>query len=58
MIKNEREKKICDKYSKKDGKGRVHCSDCPLKKGKGQYDFRCKANSHWNKHNQEWEFDE
>lgn len=58
MIKNEREQKICDKYSARDDTGHVHCYECPLSKGNPQrYDFRCKANSHYDRHTKEWEYD-
>jgi hypothetical protein len=53
----ERDQKICDKYSQRDinGDGKVMCYKCPLRVGKGSYDFRCKANSRYNKHTHEWE---
>ena len=59
MITNQRDQKICDKYSEQDITGHVHCSECPLVKGDpNSYDFRCKANSHYNKSTKEWEYDE
>ena len=58
MLTSERERKICDKYSAVDGTGHVHCDKCPLVKGNPKrYDFRCKANSHYNKHLREWIYD-
>lgn len=52
---NEREKKICEKYGARDKDGRVHCCDCPLKKGDPiRHDFRCKANSHYDRKLREW----
>lgn len=57
MITNQREQKICDKYGTRDENGRFHCSECPLRKGNGLYDFRCKANSRYNRHTQEWEYE-
>lgn len=58
MITNPKEQKICDKYSKRDKYGNVHCSECSLVKGNPkQYDFRCKANSHYNRSTGEWELD-
>lgn len=57
MITNEREKRICDKYSAYDSHGFVHCKECPLSKSRGDYDFRCKANSHYNRRTKEWEYD-
>lgn len=59
MITNTREQKICDKYGKRDEHGFVHCYECPLKKGNpDQWDFRCKANSHYERKTKEWEYDE
>lgn len=58
MLTNPREQKICDKYSKRDVDGYVHCKECPLTKGDANYyDFRCKANSHYDRHTKEWEYD-
>lgn len=49
----------CEKYSAYDKNNRVHCNECPLSKGNlTQYDFRCKANSHYNRHTREWEYDD
>lgn len=59
MILNPKDQKICDKYSAYADSGNVHCRECPLIKGNPeQYDFRCKANSHYNRKTQEWEYDE
>lgn len=58
MLTNEREKRICKKYSAYDENGLVHCCDCPLVKGDiRSWDFRCKGNSHYNRRNKEWEYD-
>ena len=57
MITNNREQKICDKYSAYDENDRVHCMECPLRKGNGGYDFRCKANSHYDRKTGEWVMD-
>jgi hypothetical protein len=57
MITNNREQKICDKYSAYDETGYVHCNECPLRKSEGNYDFRCKANSHYDRQTKEWEYD-
>jgi hypothetical protein len=58
MITNKHEQKNCDKYSAYDEAGLVHCFECPLAKGCWlQYDFRCKANSHYDRHTGEWEWD-
>jgi len=58
MITNERERKICERYSSYDDTGHVRCDKCPLRKGQGSYDFQCKANSHYNRKTREWEWDE
>ena len=45
--------------SQYDKNNHVHCDECPLRKGyPTQYDFRCKANSHYNRHTREWEYDD
>lgn len=54
---NDKERKICKKYGTRDSENLVHCNECPLRKGVG-YDFRCKANSHYNRSTKEWEYDE
>ena len=57
MLTTERERKICEKYSCVDEEtGKVRCYECPLRKGEG-YDFRCKANSHYDRKKQSWEYD-
>ena len=55
---NKREEAICKKYSAYDETDHVHCSSCPLRKSQGYYDFRCKANSHYNRRTKEWEYDD
>lgn len=58
MLTNDREKKICKKYSARDENGIVHCYECPLSKGNPDaYDFRCKANSHYDRHAGLWVMD-
>lgn len=57
MITSDRDFRICEKYSEEDEEGNVHCFECPLRKGNGKYDFRCKSNSHYNRKTKEWEFD-
>ncbi len=55
---NKREEAICKKYSAYDETDHVHCHECPLVKGDSdRWDFRCKANSHYNRRNKEWEYD-
>ena len=59
MLANDRERKICDKYSARDETGKVHCAECPLNKGDpNRYDFRCKANSHYDRHLGDWIYDD
>ena len=58
MLTNDREKRICKKYSEWEDGGFVHCSECPLRKGEGRYEFVCKAVAHYNRHTKEWEYDE
>lgn len=58
MLTNDRERKICEKYSAPDENGFVHCHECPLNKGNPrQYDFRCKAVCHYDRRTKEWEYD-
>ena len=52
MLTNDREKRICEKYSAYDEQGKVHCDECPLVKD--IYLTLCKANSHYNRHGGEW----
>lgn len=56
MLTNEREKRICKKYSEWDDGGFVHCFECPLRKG--DVIGMCKATAHYNRHTKEWEYDE
>lgn len=58
MLKTERERNICKQYSERNDSGYVFCSECPLRKGTGSYDFRCKANSHYSRKTKSWEYDE
>ena len=59
MLTTDRERKICEKYGSRDEYEQVHCLECPLTKGDmTSYDFRCKANSHYNRKTKEWEYDE
>lgn len=58
MLTTAKEETICKKYSAYDENNRVHCDECPLIKGNPKkYDFRCKANSHYNRHIHDWEYD-
>lgn len=47
----EEEKKICVEYS------RTGCGECPLDISDAIYDFRCKANSHYDKEEGDWVYD-
>lgn len=59
MLKTNKEKNVCKKYSKKQANGKVRCDECPLLKGNpNEYDFRCKANSSYNRKTKQWEYDE
>lgn len=59
MLTTERERKICAKYGAYDETGHVHCHECPLQKGDFEWwDFRCKANSHYDRKTNEWVYDE
>lgn len=59
MLTSEKDKKICAKYSAYDENHKCRCNECPLTKGDfRQHDFRCKANSHFDRHTGEWEFDD
>lgn len=59
MLLTEREKKICAEYGAYDESGHVRCNECPLSKGNpAQYDFRCKANSHYDRKEKDWVYDE
>lgn len=58
MVTNNSEQKICDKYSSYDETGHVHCFECPLRKSEGSYDFRCKANSHYDRKEKDWVYDD
>ena len=57
---NEREKRICAKYSAYDENRRVHCFECPLnyKHYKGMEQLECKGNMHYDRHRREWVSDE
>ena len=57
MLTNNKERVICARHKKRDVKGEVHCFECPLRKGTGKYDFRCKANSSYNRKKRDWVYD-
>ena len=52
MLTNDREKRICAKYSAKDNEGHVHCSECPLVKG----DLMCKAIAYYDRKAKGWAY--
>lgn len=59
MLRTDRQRRTCEKYSARDETGLVHCCDCPLRVGEpGEYDFRCRANSHYDRKCREWVADE
>lgn len=54
---NDRERRICAKYSAKDEYGNVHCNVCPLSCNKYGVDMpplTCKAIMHYDRHKREW----
>ena len=53
MLTNDREKRICAKYSAKDNEGHVHCSECPLVKG----DLMCKAIAYYDRKAKGWVYE-
>lgn len=55
MLTNDRERKICDKYSARDEYGFVHCKECPLVKDR--FSLLCKANSSYNRNTRKWDPD-
>lgn len=54
MLKSEKDKRTCSKYSAYDAEGYVHCMECPLVVDA----LMCKANSHYDRHLGEWVPDE
>ena len=60
MLTNDRERSICHIHTEvsRNLLGYIACSVCPLRKGDGDYEFHCKANSHYNRKTKEWEYDE
>lgn len=57
MLKTEREKKICEKYSSPDENDYVRCIECPLVVVSEYSDCACKANHTYNPDTEEWEPD-
>lgn len=56
MLKTEKDKSICAKFSTPDENGRVHCPECPLMVN--AYELMCKANTSYNRKTRTWEFDD
>ena len=56
MLKSERQKNICRKYSARDKDGYVHCNDCPLVVDRKYH--MCRSNSHYDRRLKEWVPDE
>ena len=52
MLKSERQKNICRKYSARDKDGFVHCNDCPLVVDR-KYQM-CRSNSHYDRKLKQW----
>ena len=55
-LKNDKEKKICAKYSARDADGFVHCDECPLIVN--EWNLLCKACAHYDRRLKEWVLDE
>ena len=58
MLKNDKDRRTCERYGARDETGHVHCTECPLNVSKYVWDFMCKANSHYDRHLKEWVPDE
>lgn len=56
MIRTEKQKSICRKYSARDKDGYVHCNDCPLVIDRRYH--MCRSNSHYDRKLKEWVPDE
>ena len=54
MLKTEREKRICAKYSAPDEDGYVHCYECPLRVDTDTTDVGCKAWMHYDRRLRDW----
>ena len=52
MLKSERQKSICRKYSARDKDGYVHCNSCPLIVDRTGH--MCRSNSHYDRKLKEW----
>ena len=58
MLKNDRERNICAKYSAYDDTGYVHCKECPLRLPQVAEYGACKAIMHYDRHKRDWLYDE
>lgn len=59
MLTNDRERRICMKYSAYDETGHVHCNECPLNyRVYNMPPQTCKAIMHYDRHRREWVEDE
>ena len=57
MLKTNREKRICEKYSARDAEGRVHCGECPLHVREEYGDpYACRANCDYDRSKRAWVF--
>ena len=52
MLTNDKDRRICEKYSAQDETGHVHCHECPLVVDR--WAMMCKGNSHYDRHEREW----
>lgn len=57
-LKNDKEKRICAKYSARDVEGFVHCDECPLIVNDERPVPYCKAVAHYDTRLKEWILDE
>ena len=55
MLKTEKERSICARYSARDDEGLVHCKECPLVVEAAER--ICRAISHYDRHLKEWVLD-
>lgn len=58
---NERERRICERYSAARADGKVNCVACPLNYrhyGVDMPEMACKAITHYDRHRREWLWDD
>ena len=55
MLKNNFERRLCDKYGTIDKDNKVHCRECPLNlTAELQGEIACKATHHYDRKLKEW----